>query len=183
MMHSTDRQLAFQPYSKNPKDAINSVSRGGLNLTLLEAAAAHDNVSLHFGHQCVEADLERPAVTFARDDESGGGGVTVEGDLVIGADGAFSVVRCAMQSTDRFDYSQTWLEHGYKELTIPPDADGGFAMEPNALHIWPRGGAMMIALPNPDHSFTCTCFWPFTGPNGFEGLESEDAILGRFREC
>ena len=82
-------------------------------------------------------------------------------DVLIGADGAYSAVRNRLQRTDRFSYEQNYLEHGYKELTIPARADGSFAMEPHALHIWPRGGHMMIALPNADGSFTCTLFWPY----------------------
>jgi kynurenine 3-monooxygenase len=84
-----------------------------------------------------------------------------------------------MLNTDRFDYRQDYLEYGYKELTIPPVAKsewGGFAMNPNALHIWPRGGYMMIALPNVDRSFTCTCFWPFSGPTGFDPLKTDEDI-------
>src|SRR5690606_37004639 len=101
---------------------------------------------------------------------------------------AYSAVRLAMQKTDRFDYSQSYLRHGYKELHIPAASElnlsddrlqrlggrDGFAMDPNALHIWPRGGAMMIALPNRDRSFTCTLFWPFTGPHGLDELKTPD---------
>jgi kynurenine 3-monooxygenase len=177
MMHGVSGELAFQPYSKDPREAINSVSRSGLNLALLEAADRHDTVTLHFDHPCLDVDLERAAVTFAHGDDT----VTAEADLVVGADGAFSVVRGRLQRTDRFDYQQMYLAHGYKELTIPPDASGGFAMEPHALHIWPRGGSMMIALPNPDRTFTCTCFWPFTGPGGFDRLSTADEILADFR--
>ena len=173
MMHSASGDLTFQPYSKDPSDAINSVSRGGLNLQLLEAAGEHENVSLHFDAPCVDLDLDRPALSFANGD-----GTTrdVETDVIVGADGAFSAVRGRLQRTDRFDYRQDYLEHGYKELTIPP-RDGDFAMEPNALHIWPRGGSMMIALPNTDRTFTCTLFWPFAA---FERLDSPDAIRQHF---
>lgn len=169
----------FQPYSKDPSDAINSVSRGGLNLTLLGAADAHENVSLHFGHACVDIDLEAPAAIFQTEE---GPELRIEADLVIGADGAFSAVRARLQKTDRFDYSQSYLEHGYKELHIPPAAGGGFAMDPNALHIWPRGGSMMIALPNRDGSFTCTLFWPFEGPHSFANLTTPEEVLAFFRE-
>jgi kynurenine 3-monooxygenase len=87
-----------------------------------------------------------------------------------------------MNKLDRFDFSQSYLEHGYKELTIPPTAAGDFAMEPNALHIWPRGAFMMIALPNQDRSFTCTCFWPFSGPPGFDALKTPEQIRSFFKE-
>jgi kynurenine 3-monooxygenase len=157
MIHSPAGRLSFQPYSKNPTDAINSVSRGGLNLALVRGAERYDNVHYHF--------------------ETGDGRtVTVKTDAVIGCDGAFSVVRGQMQREDRFNYSQTYLEHGYKELTIPPTEGGEFAMEPNALHIWPRGGYMMIALPNPDRSFTCTLFWPFAGANSFAAVQTDEDV-------
>src|SRR3954471_5720189 len=175
MLHEPDGRVAFQYYSSNHTDAINSVSRATLNLILLSAAAKHENVNLVFDHRCRSVDLERPAVTFDN-------GTTIETDLVVGCDGAFSAVRQAMMKLDRFDYSQSYLEHGYKELTIPPSANGDFAMEPNALHIWPRGAFMMIALPNQDRSFTCTCFWPFSGRNGFDSLVTPEQILGFFKQ-
>ena len=106
---------------------------------------------------------------------------------MIGADGAYSAVRTRLQRTDRFSYEQNFLEHGYKELTIPARADGSYAMEPHALHIWPRGGHMMIALPNTDGSFTCTLFWPFGGPVGFERVDTErevhDTFLAQFPDA
>lgn len=176
MMHALNGKLSFQPYSRNPNDAIKSISRGGLNLALIDAADALANVTFHFDHKCEDVDLDVPAATFA----SAGSGelVSRECDFVIGADGAFSAVRGRMLKLDRFSCSQSYLSHGYKELTIPPapGKDGTFAMEPNALHIWPRGGFMMIALPNRDKTFTCTCFWPFEGPTGFEAISSEQDV-------
>jgi kynurenine 3-monooxygenase len=193
MMHSRAGSTAFQAYSKNKDDAINSISRGGLNLILLEAAASRPNVSLHFDHRCLDVDLDAPAVVFEHEvgREEGLEGkprvqiVRVESDLVIGADGAFSAVRGKMQKQDRFQYSQSYLEHGYKELHIPAKsgaAPGGFAMEKNALHIWPRGGSMMIALPNPDGTFTCTLFWPFEGRHSFGALKTKERVERFFNE-
>ncbi|NNM26504.1 MAG: FAD-dependent monooxygenase, partial [Phycisphaerales bacterium] len=177
MMHAPDGRLTYQAYSKNRDDAIQSVSRGGLNVTLLDAAEACDSVRLFFGHRCEEVDLDRPAVTFI--DEASDATVLAEGDLVVGADGAYSAVRTRLQRTDRFEYAQSYLAHGYKEVSFPP-VDGEFALEPNALHIWPRGGYMMIALPNPDRSFTGTLFWPYTGPHGFDALQTPDQIRAYF---
>jgi kynurenine 3-monooxygenase len=194
MIHPTgSKPTIFQPYSHDPGDAINSVSRGGLNLTLINAAAAYPNVSLTFDHFCtgVELDGPRPAAIFQKPD---GSTVRAEADLIIGADGAFSGVRATLQKTDRFEYSQTYLEHGYKELHIPAKSAGvrqcdsatvdknAFALDPNALHIWPRGGAMMIALPNRDGSFTCTLFWPFKGPHSFDNLKTPADVERHFRE-
>jgi kynurenine 3-monooxygenase len=179
--------LHYLPYSKNSTDRINSVSRSQLNLVLLDAAARHSNVTMYFDHRCESIDFKNPSIAF--EDMRSHQRVSVETDRIVGADGAFSAVRLQMMlSMDRFEYSQHYLEHGYKELVIPPAAEcgvptdrhDGFAMEPKALHIWPRGGYMMIALPNEDRSFTCTCFWPYTGPNGLESLRSRDEILRYF---
>ena len=94
---------------------------------------------------------------------------------MIGVDGAFSAVRQSMQrASAEFQYNESYLAHGYKELTIPPAADGSWQMEKNALHIWPRKSFMMIALPNPDGSFTCTLFWEFEGPRSFATTKSDD---------
>jgi kynurenine 3-monooxygenase len=177
MIHSPKGRLSFQPYSKNPTDAINSISRSGLNLTLMEGADRYDNVRYYFGHRCVRVDLEAPAILLSTGDRTN---VTTEADVVIGCDGAFSAVREQMEREHRFSYDQMYLEHGYKELTIPPTAAGEFALDPNALHIWPRGGFMMIALPNRDRSFTCTLFWPYAGANSFEAVRGDDEVRSFF---
>lgn len=207
MIHSPTGKLAFQAYSDNPNDRINSISRGELSILLINAASKYPNVRFVFDHRCTNIDFKRPAITFLAANKL----ITIDTDVIIGADGAFSAVRLQMMlNMDRFEYRQEYLEHGYKELTIPPfplgRGDGGegalesarasepaltpalsqrareFAMNPNALHIWPRGGYMMIALPNQDKSFTCTCFWPFSGPNGFDALTTDDDIRRYFSE-
>jgi len=180
MMHYINHQRAFQPYSKDPNDAINSVSRSGLNITLLNACEQYDHVQLYFQHKCLDVNLERPSVDFTN--EQTGETLTVNADVVIGADGAFSAIRSRLQRTDRFNYAQQFLAHGYKELSIPPTDAGAFAMEPNALHIWPHGGSMMIALPNKDRSFTCTCFWPFEGEHSFAAIQSADDVKPFFEK-
>ena len=101
-------------------------------------------------------------------------------DMLVGADGVFSAVRSAMQITDRYNYSQSYLEHGYKELQIPAGTSGGYLLEKHALHIWPRESFMMIALPNPDATFTCTLFFPFEGEVSFASLSSDDKIVSFF---
>jgi len=178
MLHGLDGTIAFQPYGHEAHHVINSVSRAGLNRLLVEAAEEIPGVRVVFDHRCVDVDLENAACTF----ETGASGrpVKVSSDLVIGGDGAYSEVRLAMQKTDRFDYSQSYLPHGYKELAIPPDENGGFRMERNALHIWPRASFMMIALPNVDGSFTCTCFWPFTGKDSFAALTTKEDVRAYF---
>jgi kynurenine 3-monooxygenase len=187
MIHPVNGELRFLPYSRNSSDRINSVSRSQLNLLLLNAAAAYPGVTLKFDHRCESIDFKTSTITFH--DSRSDSHVLHETDRIIGADGAFSAVRLQMMlNMDRFEYSQHYLDHGYKELLILPAAEcgvdpklhNGFAMEPNALHIWPRGGSMMIALPNEDCSFTCTCFWPYTGPNGLESLRSAGEIRRYF---
>jgi kynurenine 3-monooxygenase len=178
MIHARDASLAFQPYGKDDSEALHSVSRAGLNLKLVEAAARYPKVRMHFAHRCAGIDLKTGELEFVADDKT----LLKPSEFVIGADGAYSAIRSSMQKNDRFDYSQDYLTHGYKELSIPPTANGGFQMETNALHIWPRGSFMMIALPNLDGSFTCTLFWPFEGPNSFAALKTEADVLAYFRD-
>jgi kynurenine 3-monooxygenase len=187
MLHRETGTLTFQPYSSDPADAIHSVSRGQLNITLLEEIAKYPNVETRFECRCVGADLQSPNLIV----ESGSGEKEkIKADYIIGCDGAFSAVRGAMQIQDRFSYSQSYLEHGYKELHIPEaekcgvdtDLFDGFAMDPNALHIWPRGHYMMIALPNADRTFTCTLFWPFEGPESFAAVDAVDKIMPFFEQ-
>lgn len=176
MMHDREGKLTFQPYGKEGQ-YINSISRGTLNRMLIDRAEKN-NVDFFFQHRCTHVDPTENEVTF----QTGQDIVTRQiFDLVIGADGAFSQVRGVMQVSDRFDYSQHYLEHGYKELHIPPGAGGSFPFEKNALHIWPRESFMMIALPNPDGSFTCTLFFPFEGANSFAALANDNQILEFFR--
>lgn len=184
MMHAVTGELTFQPYGK-AGEAIYSVSRGGLNLELLRIAAEFPNVEFYFEHRCVEVDLQQPRITM--EDLRNGEMKTLDAPLLFAADGAFSAVRYALQRTDRFDYAQEYLEHGYKELSIPPAAAPGespyfpYRMDPGALHIWPRGNFMVIALPNADGSFTCTLFLPFEGAVSFEQLQSDADILHFFQ--
>lgn len=169
MIHTVEGDEAFQPYSADGERGINSISRGELNAALLDAAESLPSVSMHFEHRLSALDLDTNALSFIGPD----GPVDVSADAVIGSDGAFSVVRRAMQSRDGFDYSQDYLSHSYRELTIPP-VDGDFALDPAALHIWPRGASMMIALPNLDRSFTATLFWPRKGPGSFDEIDTPE---------
>ena len=178
MMHSVEGELTYQAYGQEGQ-AIYSVSRGGLNLKLLQLADAFENVNLHFEHRCQKIDLDTNTLTFNTPD----GRVTHQSDLIFGADGAFSAVRSVLQKTPRFNYSQNYLTHGYKEVTIPPAADGTHQLDPTeALHIWPRGHFMLIALPNPDGSFTGTLFLPFEGEQSFEHLTDAASVQGFFEQ-
>ena len=169
MIHDAEGAQEFQPYSSDGDRGINSISRGELNAVLLDAAERLPSVNLHFDHRLTALDIDAHTLSFAGPD----GPVDVSADAIIGADGAFSVVRRAMQGRDGFDFSQDYLSHSYKELTIPP-VDGDFALDPGALHIWPRGASMMIALPNLDKSFTATLFWPRKGPGSFEDIATPE---------
>ncbi|MDH5476657.1 MAG: FAD-dependent monooxygenase [Cyclobacteriaceae bacterium] len=176
VMHDVKGNLTFQPYGKEGQ-FINSISRGGLNALLMNKAEEH-GVELFFDHRCREVNLENTEVTL----EHNGKEKQVKADLIIGTDGAYSSIRTAMQKTDRFNYHQRYINHGYKELNIPPSASGGFHIEKNALHIWPRGNYMLIALPNLDGSFTCTLFLPFEGENSFETLDSDEKVEAFFND-
>ncbi|MCS7019809.1 MAG: NAD(P)/FAD-dependent oxidoreductase [Cytophagales bacterium] len=178
MMHSPTGELTYQPYDSTGK-AIYSVTRGLLNLAICNEAIRH-GATFHFGYRSVEVNLKNNQLTLRH--IHGNELLTVQPDILIGADGAFSAVRQAMQRTDRFNYSQSYIEYGYKELSIPPTPEGGFYLEKNALHIWPRGNFMLIALPNNDGSFTCTLFFPFEGAVSFEQLTSDDKIYTFFKQ-
>ena len=179
MIHNRTGALHFSPYDVDPNNCINSIGRGALNTTVIEAAQRYPNVHVHFNHKCTDVDLDSAVAHL----ETVDGPVTTQGDAIIGVDGAFSAVRKSMQiKINNFHYDESYLAHGYKELTIPPDADGSWPMEKNALHIWPRKSFMMIALPNPDGSFTCTLFWEFEGPRSFATTKTDDDVRRFFNE-
>jgi kynurenine 3-monooxygenase len=180
MIHSRSGETAFQPYGVDDSQAINSVSRGGLNVILLRAAAKYPGVRLFFNEKCTDVDADTGRIDLTN--TTSGEHRTVRGDTIFAVDGAFSAVRRALQRHERFNYSQRYLEHGYKELTIPAAPGGGFRIEKNALHIWPRKSFMMIALPNADGSFTVTLFWPFEGDNSFAAIRNEADLKAFFAE-
>lgn len=175
VMHNMAGELSFLQYGKEGQ-FINSVSRSALNIVLMNKAEEL-GVDFHFEQRITKVDLEKTILTV----DHGESTVVRNFDLIIGADGAFSAARSTFQITDRFDYSQDFIDHGYKELHIPPGAAGSFRLEKNALHIWPRESFMMIALPNPDGSFTCTLFFPFEGSSSFNQLKT-DAEVSMFFE-
>ncbi|MFP4090632.1 MAG: FAD-dependent oxidoreductase [Cyclobacteriaceae bacterium] len=176
MIHGFGKELQLQPYGKRGQ-YINSVSRVELNRKLISQSEEKGAV-FYFNHTCERVDLPTNRAWLKSEEST----KEIQPDLLIGADGAFSALRAAMQITPRYNYSQHYIEHGYKELTIPPTAEGAYAMDPNALHIWPRGGFMLIALPNPDRSFTCTLFLPYEGEVSFAALNTESKVLDFFRQ-
>jgi len=174
MIHEKSGALHFSPYDRDPNKCINSIGRGALNTVVIEAAQRYPNVEVKFNHRCIDVDLDAPSAQLLNLSTSQP--LKASADAIIGVDGAFSSVRRSMQRLDRFEYSQSYLAHGYKELTIPPATNGAWQMEKNALHIWPRKSFMMIALPNPDGSFTCTLFWEFDGPRSFATAVDDDDV-------
>lgn len=171
MIHPVDGPFDFQPYSARGNRAINSISRGGLNNALLDAAAAEASVTITFEHRLTGLDPAAGLLTF----ETPNGDEHVRATMVFGTDGAGSAVRGQLLAHGLLVERLNFLDYGYKELHIPA-ADGEFALDPNALHIWPRGKSMAIALPNPDRSFTATLFWPNSGTACFASLSSPVAI-------
>ncbi|MEQ8702506.1 MAG: NAD(P)/FAD-dependent oxidoreductase [Phaeodactylibacter sp.] len=180
-MHDTTGQLTFQPYGEADQ-AIYSVSRGGLNIELINIADQYGQVKFHFGYKCLGLEAESPTAHFEHRETVER--LSVKASRIFGTDGAFSAVRRSlMKALPRFNYSQSFLDYGYKELHIPPTADGKHALDPNALHIWPRGQFMMIALPNVDGSFTGTLFLAYEGQTpAFEQLHTDEQIMAFFEQ-
>ncbi len=178
MIHNLDGSINYQAYAKEGQ-AIYSVSRGGLNCVLMDQAEEH-GAKIHYQQRCTNVDLENNIAHF--ENIQTGEKSIVKSDIIISSDGAFSAGRLSLMFTERYNYSQSYLEHGYKELTIPAGEHGTHQMEKNALHIWPRGGYMLIALPNLDGSFTCTLFFPYSGDPSFEKINSKEKVTAFFKE-
>ena len=178
MMHDLQGNLTFQPYGKEGQ-AIYSVSRGGVNAKMMDIAEEHGDAQIFYNERCYKVDLENGIVYT---ETASGEKKQYQSDLVFAADGAFSAVRYnSFQILDQFNFSQNYIEDGYREILLPANADGSYKLEKNALHIWPRGRFMLIALPNEDGSFTCTLFMPFKGENSFETLTTKEAVNTFFR--
>src|SRR6266436_6677190 len=183
MIHpaGAEARTIFAPYDVDPNKHINSIGRAALNTTVIEAAQRYPNVHVKFNHKCTDVDIDSATAQLLNTSTSQP--LSASADSIIGVDGAFSAVRQSMQlKIGNFEYDESYLAHGYKELTIPPGPNGGWRMEKEALHIWPRKSFMMIALPNPDGSFTCTLFWEFEGPRSFATTKTDDDVRRFFNE-
>lgn len=168
-------------YSGRSEDYINSVSRPGLNILLLNEIEKYENIDLHFEAKATHIDIKNAVIEYISNGEK----KTDSGTVVIGTDGAGSIVRRSLMGKTTellFNYSQDFLRHGYKELSILPAENGGWKIEKEALHIWPRGDFMIIALPNLDGSFTLTMFHPFGGEVGFDNLDTEEKVSAFFEK-
>jgi len=178
IMHDIEGNTTYQSYGKE-EEAIYSVSRGGLNSTLMDLAESFENVTFKFSHRCHDIDLDANTMTFVDENDAEH---AHHFDHIFATDGAFSAIRSRMQKNDRFNFQQYYLDHGYKELSIPPSKDGKHQIEKNALHIWPRGKFMLIALANEDGSFTCTLFFPFEGEESFSTIKTDEEINSFFKK-
>jgi kynurenine 3-monooxygenase len=179
MMHSVSGELTFQPYGKNETEVINSISRSELNIALMNAAE-EQGATIHFQQRCIGYDLKSGMLRL-RNEESGDE-VSHEAQLVMGCDGSASAIRMEMLKLNRFNFSQSYLDYGYKELTIPAGGNGRHLLETNALHIWPRGNHMLIALPNIDGTFACILFLPFEGNDSFVNLNTSSDVVNFFAD-
>lgn len=177
MIHNQDGQLTFQPYGRKPHEVINAISRGGLNKKLLDTGESY-HVKFYFNCKCLGMDFKTGELTLQNIPNEDI--FKIKPEVVLAADGAGSAIRKSMLNIGRFNYSQQYLDHGYKELSIPADVEGLHKIEKHALHIWPRGTYMLIALPNLDGSFTCTLFLPFEGENSFATLNTEEKVQSFF---
>lgn len=178
LMHDTQGNIRMSRYSGRESDYINSISRPGLNALLLNELEKHDNAKIYFECPVQSVDFEKNMVHFGPQRES------ESFEFLFGTDGVGSAVRRSMMPWSgriRFDYSQSFLEHGYKELEIPPGPNNSQKIEKNVLHIWPRGDFMLIALPNLDGSFTVTLFLSYIANPGFDNLDSDQKIMDFFK--
>jgi kynurenine 3-monooxygenase len=178
MVHTPAGEQSFRPYSADGTQAINSISRAELNQALLEVAERTPGVRIEFGRRLGELDMAAGTLRFDNPEGVAGRRRTAKAGIVLACDGAYSAARRSVTFRQGFTFSQDYLEHGYKELIVPA-RDGDFALDPDALHIWPRGSSMMIALPNLDRSFTCTLFWT---AEEFAALRTPQEIAAHFLE-
>tara|TARA_B100000767_G_scaffold61584_1_gene57332 strand:- start:615 stop:1958 length:1344 start_codon:yes stop_codon:yes gene_type:complete len=179
MVHDVEGNQSFQPYGFDDQ-AIYSVSRGELNKQLLIKADEYPNVQFFFNQQVKDIDLKANALIIQDLHTKQASEKTY--DRIIGTDGAFSAVRLRLMKTDKFNFSQKYLEHGYKELHIPANTDGTHQLDEHSLHIWPRGQFMLIALPNIDGSFTLTLFFPYDGEVSFNSLDTDEKVMDFFQK-
>ena len=176
IMHDNKSKLTEQPYG-NKDEAIYSVSRAQMNVLMMDLAEKN-GAKLHFNEKCIDVDFEQSIVTFENTESKKN--QNVKSDFLIGADGAFSVVRKKMVNKYKHDYDYNEIDHDYKELLIPAGKNNSYLLDKNALHIWPRGDFMLMALANLDGSFTCTLFAPKKGLNSFEGLNKKEEVEAYF---
>ncbi|MFZ9029486.1 MAG: FAD-dependent oxidoreductase [Crocinitomicaceae bacterium] len=181
IMHDTDGELTYQAYGKEGQ-AIYSISRGGVNAKMMDIAEEYGDAVIKYNTECTGVDTDN-GIVYLKDSKSGEE-FSDQADVVFAADGAFSAIRYhSFQKKDRFNFSQRFIEDGYREILLPANEDGSYKLDKNALHIWPRGRFMLIALANEDGSFTCTLFMPHEGgENSFAQLNTKEDVDGFFKK-
>ena len=181
VMHAEDGELTYQPYGAEGQ-VIYSVSRGHINARMMDIAENHGNAEIHYHHECYKVDFQN-SISYIRNTKTNEE-FEVKSDLIFAADGAFSAIRYnSMQKLPRFNFSQRFIEDGYREILLPADPNGAYLMDKNALHIWPRGRFMMIALANEDGSFTCTLFMPHENHKySFDKLKTKEDVDTFFKD-
>jgi kynurenine 3-monooxygenase len=179
MMHSVNGELTYQPYGRDDSECNYSISRAGLNAFLISEAEKR-GVRFRFDARLADVDLVRGRLSL--ESERDGSRFEADAPVVFGADGAGSVLRGAYGKLDGFRESIEMLDHGYKELLIPAREDGEHQIEKHALHIWPRGEFMLMALPNIDGSFTVTLYLPNEGRYGFNRIDGPEWVVQLFHE-
>jgi len=180
MLHLDDGSEVFSSYGQRPEEVIYSVSRGDLNVLMMDQAEQVPQVNVRFTRRLQSIDFDRSLFSFQ--DLSSGDLREQAFEMMIGADGAGSKTRRLLMPANGGQATSTFLDHDYKELEIPHGRDGNYQIEPNALHIWPRGEFMLIALPNQNGSFTVTLFLPKRGPVSFESLQDPNHVRPFFEE-
>jgi kynurenine 3-monooxygenase len=177
MMHSAASELTFQPYGKDEAEVIHSISRADLNIALINAAE-QQGVKIRFQQRCIGINLQTGVLKIR--DEQTSEAKSIDSSVVIACDGSASAIRGEMLKLSRFNFSQQYLDYGYKELIIPAGPERKHVLDIGALHIWPRGSYMLIALPNIDGSFACILFLPFDGPDSFASLTTNSEVTRFF---
>lgn len=178
IIHDRDGKLTYQPYGSHGERTY-SILRNVLGSLLIEHAEAEHGIAFHFNERLVDLD---PTTCTLRLENTQTGQLRHEtASRVFGADGLFSAVRARMQRMSRFNYSQQYLDHGYREITIPADAGYPWMAEREAVHLWPRGGYMLLGLPNPDGTFVCALHLPLDGPLSFDAIRSKEELLAFLR--
>ena len=181
IMHDTNGELTYQAYGKEG-EAIYSISRGGVNAKMMDIAEEYGGAVIRYNTECLGCDTDGGIVHLQNCET--GEEFQDQADVIFAADGAFSAIRYnTFQKKSRFNFSQRFIEDGYREILLPANEDGSYKLDKNALHIWPRGRFMLIALANEDGSFTCTLFMPHEGgENSFAQLNTKEDVDGFFKK-
>ena len=179
IIHGIEGRKTFQPYGPKETDVLYGLQRSSLSKLLLDEVEKLDEVQIHFSQKCVGIDFDQKELYLR--DEVDQQSAMVKFNVIIGTDGSSSALRTAMLNIKGFNFSQSYLKHGYKEITIPSIYSSQIPIERNALHVWPRGDCMINGFPNLDGSTTCVFFAPFEGENGFDNLKSEEQVTSLFQ--